>query len=88
MAEAVFESIAAALPSEGERLVKTIKGNVQFIVDGKGYYLALTDLPSFSPGAGRPADLTVTVSETDFLALCSGKTLFGLPLRFWQIADI
>ena len=42
------------------------------VVDGEKYHLALTDKAVFSKGDSK-ADLTVTVSEPTFLALCSGK---------------
>ena len=78
---AVFDLIEAALPSEGERLQDVIRGDIQFKVGDAHYHLALTKgaPPAVTRGAagdgegGKKADLTVTVSEADFMTLCSGE---------------
>ena len=74
---AVFDLIEAALPSEGERLQDVIRGDIQFKVGDAHYHLALTKgaPPAVTRDGegGKKADLTVTVSEADFMTLCSGE---------------
>jgi putative sterol carrier protein len=84
MASAVFAAIAAALPSQGEELVKTIKGDVLFIIDGEAHHLSLSSTAAYQQGE-QPADLTVILKEADFMALVSGDSsslVFSSRLSF------
>jgi 3-hydroxyacyl-CoA dehydrogenase/3a,7a,12a-trihydroxy-5b-cholest-24-enoyl-CoA hydratase len=79
-----FEAIAAAVESDGASLVQKVKGKIQFVITAgspSGAVLAqfALDLKSgagaFASGTGSAAapDLTLTVSDEDFVGLATGK---------------
>lgn len=57
------------------RTQQQINGIFQWVVDGKDYII---DLKALTAGAGKAAkpDVTLTISEKDFLDLMSGKGSF------------
>ena len=80
MADSVFSAISEQLPTQGSSLVSAIKGDVLFMIDGKPFHLALTENAKLTKSE-NPADVTVSLSEADFLSLCAGeRDRFRAPL--------
>jgi putative sterol carrier protein len=71
MADAVFKSLDAAIKANVDT-AKKINGVFQWVVDGKDYVIDLKTLTS-GPGKAAKPDVTLTISEKDFLDLMSGK---------------
>lgn len=71
MAEEVFKSLDTAIKANQDK-AKKINGVFQWVIDGKEYVI---DLKKFNAGPGKAAkaDVTLTISEKDFLDLMSGK---------------
>ncbi|KAJ0401855.1 hypothetical protein P43SY_007789 [Pythium insidiosum] len=75
-AKQVFEVMTAAVGELGPSLVSKVKGTIKFDVTGAGIWLV--DLKNgngkVAPAtAGDKADLTITISEANFLALIDNK---------------
>lgn len=83
--QALFDAIGLAVRSDGAALVKKVNGIIQFNINGSGstatpaavFVLNLkTGAGSLSKGAppsGVSPDLTLTISDDDFVALSEGK---------------
>uniref|UniRef100_K3X5T6 SCP2 domain-containing protein n=1 Tax=Globisporangium ultimum (strain ATCC 200006 / CBS 805.95 / DAOM BR144) TaxID=431595 RepID=K3X5T6_GLOUD len=70
----VFRLIASVLQTEGPALAKKVNGIIQFNVTPGGAWNL--DLKSASPSlteGEKKADVTITVSDDDFIAIATGK---------------
>jgi len=72
---AVFKSMEAQLASQGKAMVKKVKGVICFNVTGAGKWTV--DLKngngSIEKDSSKKADMTLTVSEANFMDMISGK---------------
>jgi putative sterol carrier protein len=74
---ALFEQLQKSLGSEGDELVKKIKGLVVFNIDDEQWTLDLRSgkgsLTQGGPPEGEKPDLTLTISDDNFVKLVMGK---------------
>lgn len=70
----LFRLIGAAVAADGPALAKKVNGVIQFVITpGGAWHL---DLKSASPAVSageKKADVTITVSDDDFVAIATGK---------------
>lgn len=75
----LFQQLAKALDSEGDELVKKVKGLVHFKIDGSEWALDLRPGSNGGKGSlkeGPPddkADIVLTVSDDNFVKMVAGK---------------
>ena len=71
MAAEVFKNLDKAIKANQDK-AKKINGIFQWVVDGKDYVI---DLKAMNAGPGKAAkpDVTLTITEKDFLDVMSGK---------------
>nr|CCA17316.1 conserved hypothetical protein [Albugo laibachii Nc14] len=70
----VFQQLKNAIEKDGPALARKIKGTFLFkITSGQSWFLDLkSDKPSLRQ-ADEKADVTITVSDDDFVSLATGK---------------
>jgi putative sterol carrier protein len=71
MAAEVFKSLDAAVKANPDQ-AKKINGVFQWSIDGKDYLIDLKKMNA-GPGKADKADVTLTLTEKDFLDVMSGK---------------
>jgi len=71
MATEVFKNLDTAIKANQDK-AKKINGVFQWVIDGKDYVI---DLKGMTAGAGKAAkpDVTLTITEKDFIDVMSGK---------------
>eukprot|EP00621_Florenciella_sp_RCC1693_P001966 CAMPEP_0182534532 /NCGR_PEP_ID=MMETSP1323-20130603/15949_1 /TAXON_ID=236787 /ORGANISM="Florenciella parvula, Strain RCC1693" /LENGTH=115 /DNA_ID=CAMNT_0024744557 /DNA_START=31 /DNA_END=381 /DNA_ORIENTATION=- len=77
MSAQIFAALGAALPAAGAKLQQSVGGTIAFNVTGAAepeWFLDLSKsgTPSLTKGK-KKADLTVTISDKDFVKLAMGK---------------
>ncbi|OQS01981.1 hypothetical protein THRCLA_05605 [Thraustotheca clavata] len=71
---ALFAGIGEAVKTQGPQLVSKVKGTIQFnIAPGGAWYLDLKNGSGLLETGTKPADLTINVSDDDFMAIADGK---------------
>merc|ERR1711966_362339 len=74
MSDAVFAQIGDAIKEQGPTLVKKVKGVICWKIGDTTWMLDLKNgSGSLTKGTAGKADITLTLSEADFLDLSSGK---------------
>jgi len=71
MASEVFSTLDKAIKSNVDK-AKKINGIFQWAIDGKDFQMDLKNMVA-GPGKAAKPDVTLTISEKDFLDLMSGK---------------
>ncbi|KAG9407851.1 hypothetical protein AC1031_021090 [Aphanomyces cochlioides] len=70
----IFASIAEAIKSKGPELVNKVKGTIQFnITPGGTWHVNLKSGAGSIEATTKAADLTITVSDSDFMLIADGK---------------
>ncbi|KAK3238910.1 hypothetical protein CYMTET_51120 [Cymbomonas tetramitiformis] len=70
----VFKLLGGAMPTKGPELVKKMNAVVAFKIDGQVFTVDLKNgSGSVTEGEAGKADLTITVSDENFLQLVEGK---------------
>ncbi|CAK4112413.1 unnamed protein product [Aphanomyces euteiches] len=70
----IFASIAEAIKSKGPELVNKVKGTIQFnITPGGAWHVNLKSGAGSIEATTKAADLTITVSDSDFMLIADGK---------------
>ncbi|KAF0719048.1 Aste57867_1309 [Aphanomyces stellatus] len=70
----IFASIGEAIKAKGPELVGKVKGTIQFnITPGGTWFVDLKNGAGSIETATKPADLTITVSDADFMSIADGK---------------
>ena len=76
-AKEVMLAIQAGVEREGEKLVKQVKGVVQYIIKGGDEGEWVIDLKNGAgkvyPGKAPKADITITINDDDMVAMADGK---------------
>lgn len=76
-AKEVMLAIQAGVEREGEKLVKQVKGIVQYIIKGGDEGEWVIDLKNGAgkvyPGKAPKADITITINDDDMVAMADGK---------------
>ncbi|CAK4615040.1 hypothetical protein LEN26_007404 [Aphanomyces euteiches] len=70
----IFASIAEAIKSKGPELVNKVKGTIQFnITPGGAWHVNLKSGAGSIEATTKAADVTITVSDSDFMLIADGK---------------
>ncbi|RHY62481.1 hypothetical protein DYB34_006192 [Aphanomyces astaci] len=71
---AIFAAIGEAITAKGPELVSKVKGTIQFVITpGGAWYVDLKNGAGSIEAATKPANLTITASDDDFMAIADGK---------------
>jgi len=71
MAAEVFKGLDSAIKAN-QAQAKKINGIFQWVVDGKDYVIDLKGMTA-GPGKAAKPDVTLTITEKDFIDVMSGK---------------
>ena len=73
--DALFKQIKEAVAKDGKTMVKKVKGVYQFVIKGGNNWIV--DLKNgegkVEQGKAKKANVTITISDADFVALSEGK---------------
>ncbi|ETW07565.1 hypothetical protein H310_02052 [Aphanomyces invadans] len=70
----LFASIGEAIKTKGPELVSKVKGTIQFVITpGGAWHVDLKNGTGSIEATSKPADITITTADDDFMAIAEGK---------------
>ena len=70
----IFRLLGEVVAKDGAAMAKKVKGVIQFDITGAGkWHLDLKNAPPALTEGTKKADVTITISDADFVAVAMGK---------------